>query len=349
MRVSRAIALLLLLASAAPWAGAEDKDLLSLVADLGAVLEWNPLRDTGVIVSGEDRISLGVGIPMALVNYRVKVAIDPPVRRDGAVLITSDAVAALSDAILRDRLARASERLRVSHIMIDPGHGGKEPGSVGTYADSGRQATVKEKDVTLKVTRDLAALLKAAYPDKEILLTRRDDASVTLEKRAEMANELLENTKDTVLYISVHANSTLNTQSKAKGFEVWCLPPEFRRTVLDERSAGGNSKDILPILNSMREEEIFVESVMLAREILVALDAKLGALTENRGLRQESWYVVRNARMPAVLVEVGFMSSPEEAARLADDAYLKDVAEALYTGISSFITRFERDGSAGAR
>ena len=92
-----------------------------------------------------------------------------------------------------------------------------------------------------------------------------------------------------------------------------------------------------------------MESIVLAREILSGLDRSIGQLTDNRGLRQEPWYVVRNAKMPAVLVEVGFMSSTEEAARLADDAYLKDIADGLYTGISSFIARFERNGSPGAR
>ncbi len=349
MSVKRVIAFVLLFALFTRFAPAEERDLLSIVNDLGAVLEWNPLRDVGVIASGEDRIALGIGIPAAIINYRLAVPIDPPVRRDGAVWLTREAVAAISDAVSRDRLARAAERLRISHILIDPGHGGGDPGSVGRYEAGKRTVQVLEKNVVLKVAQGLSGRLAAACPDKKILLTRPDDTYVSLEKRAEMANSLLEKTRDTILYISLHANSTINTLSKARGFEVWYLPPEYRRTLIDGNGAENGNRDILPILNSMLEEEISVESIVLARDILEGLDAKLGMLTENRGLRQESWYVVRNAKMPAVLVEVGFMSSHEEAARLAEEAYLKDVAEGLYDGVRSFIMRFERDGSAGAR
>ena len=92
-----------------------------------------------------------------------------------------------------------------------------------------------------------------------------------------------------------------------------------------------------------------MESIVLAREILSGLDASVGSLTEDRGMRQESWYVVRNAKMPAVLVEVGFMSSQEEAGRLADPSYLKGIADGLYNGIRSFITRFEGYGRSGVQ
>ncbi|HVO38888.1 MAG TPA: N-acetylmuramoyl-L-alanine amidase [Spirochaetia bacterium] len=337
---------LLLLAGAVE---AQQRDLLSIVADLGAVLEWDPLGDRGVISLGEDRISLGVGLPWALINYRLMVPIEPPVRRDGAVMLSQAAVSAIGDAVQRDRVTRAAGHLRIAAILIDPGHGGEDPGAVGTYVDGKKSVQIREKDVVLQIGLTLSRTLQAAYPDKEILLTRSDDTYVTLENRADMANKLLGRSNDTILYVSLHANSTFNRASKARGFEVWYLPPEYRRTLLDSPPGkDGTDKDIVPILNSMLEEEISVESIVLAREILSGLDRSVGALTDNRGMRQESWYVVRNAKMPAVLVEVGFMSNGEEAARLADDSYLKDIAAGLYTGISSFIARFERSGSPGA-
>ena len=99
----------------------------------------------------------------------------------------------------------------------------------------------------------------------------------------------------------------------------------------------------------MREEEISLESTVLAQNILAGLDASIGEKSANRGLRQNDWYVVRNARMPAVLTEVGFVSNAEEAPRLADPAYLKDVAQGMYSGVKAFIQGFERSGSGGAR
>ncbi len=349
MKTPRIVIALLMLVAACAAAQAQQRDLLSIVRDLGAVLEWDPLRDRGVIVLGNDRICLGVGLPAALVNYRLAVAIEAPARRDGSVWLAASAVTTISDALQRDRLARAAGNLRVAAILIDPGHGGEDPGAVGSYPDGKKSVQIREKDVVLKIALSLARTLRAAYPDKQILLTRSDDTYVTLENRAEMANKLLGASSDTILYISLHANSTFNRLSKARGFEVWYLPPEYRRTLLDPNGRDSADADLIPILNSMLEEEISVESIVLAREILAGLDRTIGSLTEDRGLRQESWYVVRNAKMPAVLVEVGFMSSPEEAARLADDSYLKDIAAGLYAGISSFISRFERNGSPGAQ
>ena len=163
-----------------------------------------------------------------------------------------------------------------------------------------------------------------------------------------IANGLLEKTRDTVLYISIHANTSPFNKT-ASGFEVWCLPPSYERTLVDEKAAGKDNLDILPILNSMREEEVSLESTVLAQNILRGLDAALGARSGSRGLRRNDWYVVRNARMPAVLTEVGFVSNAEEAQRLADPAYLKDLAQGMYSGVKSFIQGFERSGTGGAR
>lgn len=347
MRPFRVLAVILFAAVFCVSAFSQEKDLLSLVGDLGATLEWDPLRDRGVISIGEDRISLGVGLPLAIVNYRLAVAIQPPARRDGGVWLAAEAVTSISKALEQDRLARAAGHLRIAAILIDPGHGGEDPGATGTYVDGKKTVTLREKDVVLKIGLMLRAMLKKTLLDKDVLLTRSNDTYVTLEKRADMANDLLSKTSDTVLYVSLHANSTFNKLSKAKGFEVWYLPPEYKRTLLDGKDP--STSDIVPILNSMLEEEISVESIVLAREILSGLDASIGGMTDNRGVRQEPWYVVRNAKMPAVLVEVGFMSSPEEAERLADETYLKGVADGLYSGICSFIARFERYGGLGVQ
>ncbi|HVP17971.1 MAG TPA: N-acetylmuramoyl-L-alanine amidase [Spirochaetia bacterium] len=343
MRPLRALAAILLSAVFSVSAFSQERDLLSLVSELGAGLEWDPLRDRGVISIGEDRIALGVGLPLAIINYRQTVAIQPPARRDGAVWLAAEAVTSISKALEQDRLARAAGHLRIAAVLIDPGHGGEDPGAIGTYGDGRKAVALREKDVVLKIGLMLSAMLKKTLRDKEVLLTRSTDTYVTLERRADMANDLLAKTNDTVLYISLHANSTFNKLSKAKGFEVWYLPPEYKRTLLEGKDP--STSDIIPILNSMLEEEISVESIVLAREILSGLDASIGGMTDNRGMRQEPWYVVRNAKMPAVLVEVGFMSSPEEAERLGDEAYLKGIADGLYSGICSFIARFEQHGS----
>jgi N-acetylmuramoyl-L-alanine amidase len=159
MRKARILAGALFLVLLAAAAGAQDKDLLSLAADLGGVLEWDPLRDVGVISFGADRISLGVGFDLAVINYRLKVSIDPPVRKKGAVWLTAATVAALSEAVQKDRLSHAGDHMRVAAVLIDPGHGGKDGGAVGSVTIGKRQVTVREKDVTLSVAQRLSEML----------------------------------------------------------------------------------------------------------------------------------------------------------------------------------------------
>ena len=335
-----AAALLLLLAVAG---AADDKNLLTLAHDMGAVLEWDPLRDAGVLVVGDDRISLGVGSDSALINYRLRISIDPPARKDGAVLLTTAAVAAIGDAVQQDRLAHTGERMRVATIILDPGHGGKDPGGIGTYKDGSKSETLNEKDVTLAVALKLGEMLKAAYPDRQIVYTRTTDTTVPLESRPDLANEILKKTTDTVLYIAIHANSSPLKATKTSGFEVWYLPPTYKRSVLDKSSVQPADYDILGIMNMMREEEITLETTLLAQQISAGLARSIGDRTLNRGLLQNDWAVVRDSRMPAVLLEVGFVNNPGEARRLADPACLKDIAQGIYTGITGFMTRFERN------
>lgn len=327
---------------------AAQKNLLSVVSDLGAVLEWDSLRDSGVISFGDDRIAVAVGTDRALVNYRLLVRIDAPVRRDGGVWLTTASVEAIGKALQKDRLAHAGERLRVQYLLLDPGHGGKDSGAVGSVLQGKKQVPLLEKDINLSVALELAGLLRDGFPDKEVLLTRTDDTFVSLEDRVVIANGLLDKTQDTILYISIHTNTSPFNRSSS-GFEVWCLPPTYERTLVDEKSAGKDNLDILPILNSMREEDVSLESTVLAQSILSGLQASIGARSGNRGLRENDWYVVRNARMPAVLAEVGFVSNAEEAVRLADASYLKDVAQGMYSGVKAFIQGFERSRTGNAR
>jgi N-acetylmuramoyl-L-alanine amidase len=349
MRRAAIIVSVFLFCVCAGGAMAEEKNLLSLAKDLGAVLEWDALRDTGVLDLGQDRISLGVGMESVLVNYRLKVSIDPPVRRAGIVWLTAAAVTAISDGLQKDRLQHAGESMRVSTILIDPGHGGTDSGGPGSYLVKNKKVEILEKDINLSVGLKLRDLLAAAFPDKQIQMTRSTDVKITLEGRTDIANKLLAQTPDTVLFISIHANVAA-FNPKATGFEVWVLPDSYQRNnLVDPASVGKENQDILTILNSMRQDEISLESTLLAQSILAGLDGMVGTKSENRGLKFNDWYVVRNSRVPAVLAEVGFITNPDEAARLADDAYLKDVAKGLYNGINAFLRRFELNGSSSVR
>jgi N-acetylmuramoyl-L-alanine amidase len=338
----RRFAALAMLVFALGAARAEDRELLELLADIDATCEWDPLREAGVILAGSDRIAFQVGTPFVLLNYTERLTVPPPRREGGRILFTEEAVQAVTSAVARMRTERPETGLRVAAIVLDPGHGGKDPGGIGSRVVDGKTVPLREKDVVLNLALMVGERLRSAFPNKDVVLTRTDDTFVELEARAARANALQEKLGDAVLYISIHANASV--RSKANGFEVWYLPPTYRRTVIGSEAAQ-RDPELLPILNSMLEEEISVESVVLARDILQGIDAKIGRVSPNRGLKEEAWAVVRNSRMPAVLVEVGYLTNPDEAAHLDDPAYLKDLAEGLYNGIVAFVARFERAGS----
>ena len=139
--------------------------------------------------------------------------------------------------------------------------------------------------------------------------------------------------------MSIHANAAFNRN--AKGYEVWVLPGDYRRTLIDNSELDDESRAIAPILNVLLEEEYSIESVSLARDVLEGFDAQVGNVTENRGIREESWFVVRKAKMPSVLIELGYLTNREEARLLSDESYLRKLTMGIYTGIRSFVADFE--------
>jgi N-acetylmuramoyl-L-alanine amidase len=343
MRRIPILALFLLVALAL---AAADRDLLDRLEKVDATCEWDPLREAGVILVGTDRIAFQVGTPFVLLNYFERLDIPAPRREGGRVFFAEEAVAAVSAAVVRMRSEAPEESLRIGAIVIDPGHGGIDPGGVGSRTLNGKNVDLFEKDIVLKLALMVGERLRAVFPTKSVVFTRTDDTKIPLEDRSAMANALQEEIGDAVLYVSIHANA--NPRSKATGFEVWYLPPSFRRTLVQPEDTGSDPA-LSKIVNSMLEEEISMESVVLAREILRGLDEQIGTRSPNRSLKEEAWAVVRNSRMPAVLVEVGYVTNPGEAALLSDPAYLQDIAEGLYNGIVAFVARFERAGSSGDR
>jgi N-acetylmuramoyl-L-alanine amidase len=185
------------------------------------------------------------------------------------------------------------------------------------------------------------------YPGKRILITREGDSYPTLEDRVDLANSVDLGPTEAIVYVSVHANSSFNRN--AKGFEVWYLNPEYRRTLVASGKPGGPKSEIAPILNAMLEEEYTTESIILARSIMTGLQDKIGAESQSRGIRADEWFVVRNARMPSVLIEAGFVTNPEEGRLLTRDDYLSRVADGVYNGLVDFVGYFESMRGAASR
>ncbi len=311
---------------------------MELRSRTGSTLEWDPWSQQGLLVNRGITVAFRVGLPWAVVDYEDRLDIGP-VTRDGASIRFTDEGAELIAALL-DPPRPAGLGPRVAAIMIDPGHGGKDPGANRTHQFGGRSFLVLEKDIALSIGQLLKGMLTEAFPDRRILMTRDEDVFITLEERPAMANAALPAFPDIMLFVSVHANSVA-FRTEPTGFEVWVLPKEHERTVLSADTTPSRDSAAQPILNAMLDEQISRESVALAHEILDGLEARVGDQSPNRGLREEKWAVVRRARMPAVLVEVGYLSNPAEARRMLQPAYLNDLARGIYDGIRGFIEWFE--------
>jgi N-acetylmuramoyl-L-alanine amidase len=301
-------------------------------------LQWDPYRRQGALVRGSQLLTFSLNSPVAVENLSAVHRVEPPTRQGGSLRFGEQFF-----ALARRVFPPQGQTRRISAIFIDPGHGGRDPGAVGTHSINGTTATIREKDVVLSVGTFLADRLSARYPDKEIVLSRATDEYLTLEDRTTIANRIEAGDNESVIFISVHANASLNRN--ARGFEVWFLPPEFRRRdLVSAEDTGVEDPDILSILNTMREEEITLESVLLARNVLAGLEGEIGEFSPNRGLREESWYVVRNAKMPSILVEVGFVTNTEEFQRLREESYLRSLSDGIYTGVTNFVRNFEEVG-----
>jgi len=306
---------------------------------IGASLEWDPLTGIGSLVKEGDMVRFAAGFPYFRFGSGTQRVL-PAAFLDGSIpRFPKETFEAISKWF-SERDAERASRFSVAAILIDAGHGGRDPGAMGEHAVQGKKLRVVEKDLALALSLDIASRLREKWPGKRILLSREGDTYPTLEERVDMANRVDLAPNEAIIYVSIHANASFN--KGANGFEVWYLNPEYRRPLYDGTEADGLDSDILSIKNTMLEEEFTTESTFLAKRISDALTLSLGNSSPNRGIRPEEWFVVRNAKMPSVLVEMGFVTNPDEALLLSDPAYLRKVGDGVYNGITSFVEYFER-------
>jgi N-acetylmuramoyl-L-alanine amidase len=218
-------------------------------------------------------------------------------------------------------------------VVIDPGHGGAEVGALGPGG-------TMEKDVTLGIARKLRGTLAAAM-GMQAFLTRDGDQEVPLEDRAAFANNYKAD-----LFVSIHANASRS--HGARGSEVYFLSAEStddeaRRLAMQEggvATGAAPQSDLALILWDMAQAEHLVESSALASQIQTELAEVTGSQT--RGVKQAPFRVLVGAAMPAVLVEVAFISNEAEEKLLVSDTYQTRVAAAIARGIARYQQDRER-------
>ena len=314
---------------------ANDISLMDSSKKNGITFYWDSLAETGMLEKNGHQLTFRKNEQIVILDSVRMSVTDAPELKNNKIYVSQKF---MNDAELLFKEDN-STMFKVGAILIDAGHGGKDPGALKTYKINGKDVTIQEKDINLKVAKLLGERLKTAYPDKQIILTRDKDVYLTLQERTEIANNVKVKENEAVLFISIHVNSSLNKTSS--GYEVWYLSPGYRRTVLD-KSAAGDDSSLFPILNSMLEEEYTTESIMIAKFIMDGLQSQIGNESKARGIKAEEWFVVKNSNMPSVLIELGFVSNEKEALLLNDTTYLKKAALGIYNGIGAFITHFER-------
>ncbi|GHT77227.1 hypothetical protein FACS1894130_00870 [Spirochaetia bacterium] len=309
-----------------------------------AELRWDPIFGTGIFsVAGHQAAfdTGGSGEPgLIILDSRQILSLPAPYLEDGALCFPELFVAALKRAF-DNAIEEDQNRFRIAAIIVDPGHGGKDTGAQGIHTVDGKTLKAVEKDINLNASKMLYDRLQAAYPDKRILLTRTGDTFPSLGDRAVFANSVPLKDNEAIVFISIHANSSFN--KNARGYEVWYLPPETRRNLIDKDRYSANP-EIIPIVNNMIEEEFTTESTMIARSIEKRIGEAMGPSLPSRGVKAEDWYVVKNARMPAVLVELAFVSNEADAIILTDDTLLRKLTDAIYKGITDYVSIFEDTG-----
>lgn len=221
-------------------------------------------------------------------------------------------------------------------IVIDPGHGGKEVGAIGPGG-------LMEKDATLSLCRKLAAALEAKLKTR-VILTRSDDSVVPLDQRTSIANQYKAD-----LFLSVHMNAAV--VKGAHGAETYFLSleasDELAKKAAEVENAAAKaaapsanaSSDLKLILWDLAQQEYLNESSKLATDIQEEMNRITGV--QNRGVKQAPFRVLVGATMPAALVEVAFITNPEEETRINSEEFQKTVIDALTTAVERYKLDYE--------
>lgn len=220
--------------------------------------------------------------------------------------------------------------LGVKTIVLDPGHGGKDPGAMAH--------NLKEKDIVLRVAQMLAPLLEEQTGCR-VILTRDSDRFIPLEERTAIAN-----TNGADLFISLHINA--HSSAKIRGLETYFLNlstnAEAMRVAARENATSTHQmSDLQDILSDIMQNSKINESSRLARHVhrslVDGLSQQRQEPVKNLGVKQAPFYVLIGAEMPAILIEMAFISNPKDADNLQSDRFLHSVATEISNGIQGYI------------
>ena len=231
-------------------------------------------------------------------------------------------------------------------IVIDAGHGGVDPGTIGVSG-------LKEKDITLGIALKLGKLIEDNIKDVKVVYTRKTDEAVDLYERGKIANE-----QDGKLFISIHCNSMPKKPSDVEGFEVYLLRPGRTKEAIDiaERENSVIQYEDNPARYQKLTDENFILVSMAqsaymkySEEFSDILNKQMGdeLNIDSRGVKQAGFYVLVGASMPSVLIETGYLSNYHDAAILKSQKGQEAIAKAIYESVKRFKVQYEKSLNAG--
>ena len=273
------------------------------------------------------------------VEFKFKVGSDYSTNEVMNVTGSNDIIITIHNKVFANNQKKI-DKWNFDVVVIDAGHGGKDPGAIGIDK-------LKEKDVTLAIALRLGEILKKQMPDVEVIYTRNNDTFVDLYKRGKIANE-----NNGKLFISIHCNSTKKKPSDVSGAEVYLLRPGRTEEAID--IAETENSVIKYEDNPQRYEKLTDENfilVSMAHSAYMKYSEKFAELLhkefdanlklDSRGVKQAGFYVLVGASMPSVLIETGFISNKEDAKFLKSSFGQKQIAESIFSSIKTYRKFYE--------
>lgn len=225
---------------------------------------------------------------------------------------------------------KAATKHKILKIVIDPGHGGKDPGAVGPRGE-------KEKDITLTVGKELAEKLE--HDGFNVFLTRKTDVYIPLEERSAFANR-----KNADLFISIHLNA--NETESLRGIETY-----FLNLATDASALKVADRENASVSKKMSEIQFIIKDLMLNARInessrfassihksIISTLGKSGHSCRDHGVKQAPFYVLMGAQMPSILIETGFITNESESRLLQKKSYQNSIIKGIINGIGVYVT-----------
>ena len=264
----------------------------------------------------------------------------------------SHIIAVISAVLLAIPVPAQETAMRLRTVVIDPGHGGKDAGCIS------RDKKTYEKNIALDIAKRLAQKISASYPDVNVKMTRSDDHFVELENRAVFANK-----SGADLFISVHVNA-VDGSTAANGYSIHCLGQSKKKgndlysknldlvkrensVIKLEKNYAATYQGFDPddpsssIIFSLMQNAHLGQSLEFAADVAQAMEG--GPIKTNRGVSQDPFWVLWRTAMPAVLIEVGFMTNPQDLAVLRSEIGRDQIAQNIYKAFRIYKARYDRE------